>query len=95
MKQKITKTLAVLAAVTLGQAAVADTQGVTDTQVVFGSVNDLSGIFAAVGVPAVNGANLRFKQANDAGGVHGRMLSMWLKTTATNCPARCRAITSC
>ena len=74
MKQTIKHTLAVLLAVALGQAAVADTQGVTDTEIVFGSVNDLSGIFAAVGVPAVNGANLRFKQANDAGGVHGRML---------------------
>lgn len=52
----------------------ADTQGVSDTEVVLGSVNDLSGIFAAVGVPAVNGANLRFEEANAAGGVHGRQI---------------------
>jgi len=54
--------------------AMAQSQGVSDTEVVIGSVNDLSGIFAAVGVPAVNGANLRFDEVNAAGGVHGRQI---------------------
>ena len=58
----------------LAQAAMAQTQGVTDKEVVIGSVNDLSGIFAAIGVPAMNGASLRFEQANAAGGVHGRQI---------------------
>ena len=67
------KALAISAlALGLGGAAQAETQGVSATEVVVGSVNDLSGIFAAVGVPAVNGANLRFKEFNDAGGAHGR-----------------------
>lgn len=57
----------------LSQAA-AQTQGVSATEVVIGSVNDLSGIFAAVGVPAINGAQLRIDQANAAGGVHGRQI---------------------
>ncbi|MFT6459293.1 MAG: branched-chain amino acid transport system substrate-binding protein [Pseudophaeobacter arcticus] len=61
-------------ALTAGSAVQADSQGVTDSEVVFGSVNDLSGIFAAVGVPATNGANLRFEEANAAGGVHGRQI---------------------
>nr|WP_240931876.1 ABC transporter substrate-binding protein [Sedimentitalea sp. CY04] len=61
-------------AVGAGFAVQADTQGVSDTEVVIGSVNDLSGVFAAVGVPAVNGANLRFAEANAAGGVHGRQI---------------------
>lgn len=52
----------------------AQAQGVSETEVVLGSVNDLSGIFAAVGVPAVNGANLRFEEANANGGVHGRQI---------------------
>ena len=69
------KALAISAfALGMGGAAQAETQGVTPTEVVVGSVNDLSGIFAAVGVPAVNGANLRFKEVNDAGGVHGRKI---------------------
>jgi branched-chain amino acid transport system substrate-binding protein len=69
------KTLAASAlALGLAQAAVAQTQGVSATEVVVGSVNDLSGIFAAVGVPAINGANLRIDEANAAGGVHGRQI---------------------
>jgi branched-chain amino acid transport system substrate-binding protein len=70
------KALAISAlALGLGGAAQAETQGVSANEVVIGSVNDLSGIFAAVGVPAVNGANLRLKEANDAGGVHGRKIT--------------------
>lgn len=73
--KKLTKALAaaVFAAGLAGSAG-AETQGVSDDEVVFGSVNDLSGIFAAVGVPAVNGANLRFDEVNAAGGVHGRKI---------------------
>ena len=56
----------------LSQGAVSQTQGVSDTEVVIGSVQDMSGIFAAIGVPAMNGANMRFDEANAAGGVHGR-----------------------
>ncbi|MEX0320266.1 MAG: ABC transporter substrate-binding protein [Ruegeria sp.] len=52
----------------------AETQGVTDDEIVIGSVNDLSGIFAAVGVPAVKGANVVFDRVNAAGGVHGRKI---------------------
>ncbi len=68
--------IALAAALAFGIAgpAAAQTQGVSATEVVIGSVNDLSGIFAAVGVPAINGANLRFDQANAAGGVHGRKI---------------------
>ena len=70
----ISKTL-VTGALSLGLAGGAFAQqGVTATEVVIGSVNDLSGIFAAVGVPAINGANLRIEQANAAGGVHGRQI---------------------
>ncbi len=69
----LTTALAVGATALASQVA-AQTQGVTDSEVVIGSVNDLSGIFAAVGVPAVNGANLRFEEANSAGGVHGRQI---------------------
>ncbi|TDK46177.1 ABC transporter substrate-binding protein [Antarcticimicrobium luteum] len=73
--KKLTTVLAAAAlAAGLAGSAGAETQGVSDDEVVFGSVNDLSGIFAAVGVPAVNGANLRFDEVNAAGGVHGRKI---------------------
>ncbi|MFN3292151.1 MAG: ABC transporter substrate-binding protein [Gemmobacter sp.] len=73
MKRTITALAAGALALGLAQAS-AQTQGVSDTEVVIGSVNDLSGIFAAVGVPAINGAMLRIEQANAAGGVHGRQI---------------------
>jgi branched-chain amino acid transport system substrate-binding protein len=64
-----------ITAATLGLTGAAMAQqGITATEVVIGSVNDLSGIFAAVGVPAVNGANLKFDEVNAAGGVNGRMI---------------------
>ncbi|WP_323040848.1 ABC transporter substrate-binding protein [Gemmobacter sp.] len=74
MKGTIKALAAAALALGLAQGAAAQTQGVTDKEVVIGSVNDLSGIFAAIGVPAMNGASLRFEQANAAGGVHGRQI---------------------
>ena len=49
-------------------------QGVSDDEVVVGSVNDLSGVFAAFGVPAVAGAQMVFDEVNAAGGIHGRTI---------------------
>lgn len=73
MKKTLT-TLAAATALTAAGLAHAETQGVTDTEIVIGAVNDLSGIFAAVGVPATKGANLYFDKVNEAGGVHGRKI---------------------
>ncbi len=55
-----------------GSVSLAATQGVTDTEVVVGSLNDLSGPFAAFGVPATKAAQLYFDEINANGGVHGR-----------------------
>lgn len=74
MKTLMTTLMGGAMALGLSQAALAQTQGVTDNEIVIGSVNDLSGIFAAVGVPAINGANLKINEVNEAGGVHGRQI---------------------
>ncbi|WP_425043690.1 ABC transporter substrate-binding protein [Primorskyibacter sp. S87] len=69
------KTLAAATALTAAATMTqAETQGVTDDEVIIGAVSDLSGIFAAVGVPAVKGANVYFDKVNEAGGVHGRKI---------------------
>ena len=47
-------------------------RGVTDTEIVIGSQNDLSGPAGLLGAEAVNGARLRFEEVNAAGGIHGR-----------------------
>jgi len=71
MRNLITSLAAVALTATIASA---ETQGVTDDEIVIGSVNDLSGIFAAVGVPATKGANVVFDRVNAAGGVHGRTI---------------------
>ncbi|WP_420587143.1 ABC transporter substrate-binding protein [Ruegeria sp.] len=71
----VIKGLATAAAFTASATlAAAETQGVTDDEIVIGSVSDLSGIFAAVGVPATKGANVVFDRVNADGGVHGRTI---------------------
>ena len=73
--RKLIKRLATATALTASATlASAQTQGVTDDEIVIGSVNDLSGIFAAVGVPATKGANVVFDRVNAEGGVHGRTI---------------------
>lgn len=74
MKNLIQNVVAATALTAAASLAHAETQGVSDTEILLGSVNDLSGIFAAVGVPAVKGANLYFDKVNAAGGVHGRTI---------------------
>lgn len=69
------KTLIVAgAAVALAAGASAQTRGVTDSEIRIGGAHDLSGVFAAVSTPAVNGANLYFDEVNANGGVHGRQI---------------------
>ena len=49
-------------------------RGVADSEIRLGGAHDLSGVFAAVSNPALNGANLYFDEVNEAGGVHGRKI---------------------
>ena len=49
-------------------------RGVTDTEIVIGSQNDLSGPAGLLGADAVDGARLRFEEVNAAGGIHGRQI---------------------
>lgn len=84
--------LAAACAFGLSAAAQADTQGVTDTEVIIGAANDLSGIFAAIGVPSVQGAQLRIDEANAAGGVHGRQIRYIVEDHAYQLPRASQAL---
>ncbi len=71
------KLLTTLAATLLATgAAVAEQQGVTDTEIVLGSHNDMSGPFAAFGAPSMQAAQMYFDEVNEAGGVHGRKIKL-------------------
>ena len=56
--------------------AISETQGVTDTEVLIGSNQDMSGPFAAFGALAVQAAKIYFDEINAAGGVHGRQIRL-------------------
>ncbi|MXZ43461.1 MAG: ABC transporter substrate-binding protein [Gammaproteobacteria bacterium] len=53
---------------------VLETTGVSDDEVVFGTHTDLSGPISIYGTESVNGVRMRFDEANEQGGVHGRTI---------------------
>ncbi|MEL6968041.1 MAG: ABC transporter substrate-binding protein [Pseudomonadota bacterium] len=77
--------IAALAASTALTSASAE-QGVTDTEVLIGSNNDLSGIFAAFGAPATKAAQLVFDEVNAKGGIHGRKIRFIVEDHAYQMP---------
>ena len=50
--------------------------GVTDKEIVIGAIMDLSGPVVSLGLPIKNAMNLKVKEVNDAGGIHGRKLRL-------------------
>lgn len=75
----------VVSALLAATPALAD-QGVSDDEVVIGSVGDLSGIFASFGAPAVAGARLHFDEVNAAGGIHGRTIRFVVEDSSYQMP---------
>ena len=69
-----------------GGAEAAAVDGVTDTEVVFGTHSDLTGPIAIWGVGIVNGLRMRFDEANAAGGVHGRQLRLVVEDSQYQIP---------
>jgi len=51
-------------------------EGVTDTEIVLGSQQDLSGPAVAFGVAVKNGLEMRVREINEAGGIHGRKIKL-------------------
>jgi branched-chain amino acid transport system substrate-binding protein len=74
-------TLALAIAAT-GNALAADQRGVSKDEVVFGTIQDLSGPIAGYGKQARNGMQLRVDEANEQGGVYGRKLRLVVEDSA-------------
>ena len=49
-------------------------RGVTDTEIVIGTITDLSGVTAVQGVNNSDAIRMAFDEANEKGGVHGRKI---------------------
>ncbi len=74
--------MAAAALAALAGGAIAQTQGVTDTDIVLGTHIDLSGPVAPA-MPALrNGTQMRFDEANEKGGVHGRKIRFIVEDNA-------------
>lgn len=68
---------ALAAAIVLAGTAVAqETQGVTKSEVLIGTIQDLSGPLAGYGKQARNGMLLRVEEANEQGGLYDRKLKL-------------------
>ncbi|WPG36304.1 ABC transporter substrate-binding protein [Variovorax sp. EBFNA2] len=77
MKTRRTGLAAAWLAAALPLAAGAQaTQGVSKTEVVVGTIQDLSGPIAAFGKETVNGMNMRIEEFNAAGGTAGRKIRL-------------------
>jgi branched-chain amino acid transport system substrate-binding protein len=59
-----------------GALAQDKTQGVTKTEILIGTIQDLSGPVSAYGKQARNGLQLRIDEINEQGGIHGRKLRL-------------------
>lgn len=72
--KNITK-YAALSALSLSVAGMASAEtGVTDTEILIGSVTALSGPASVWGVGGTAGARMKFDEVNAAGGIHGRQI---------------------
>jgi ABC-type branched-subunit amino acid transport system substrate-binding protein len=56
--------------------------GVTDTEIIIGTHQDLSGPIAGWGTQVKMGMEMRVKEINDAGGIHGRMIKLIVEDSA-------------
>ncbi len=74
-----------------GSDAAPATRGVTDTEIVLGTHTDVSGPTAIWGVGSINAARMRFDEANEAGGVHGRKIRFVVEDTSYEIPRAMQA----
>ena len=62
--------------IAMHSVANAQTQGVSKTEILVGTIQDLSGPLAGYGKQARNGMLLRIDEVNEQGGIHGRKLKL-------------------
>src|SRR3989338_908291 len=60
----------------LAGSARAETQGVSQTEIVLGTHLDLTGPIASWGIPIKNGMAMKVEEINRSGGIHGRKIRL-------------------
>ena len=76
----------------MGRGALAEQQGVTDTEIVIGTTTDLSGVTAIQGVNNANAVRMVFDEANAKGGVNGRKIHYIVEDMQYQVPRAVQAI---
>ncbi len=90
---RLRQLLAAASLVMLATGAMAQTsQGVTDKEIVIGTVTDLSGVTAVQGVNNSNAVRLAFDEANAKGGVNGRKIHYIVEDSQYQVPRAVQAI---
>src|ERR1700716_4159312 len=85
-------TVAVGLAWTALPAAAAEQRGVTDTEIVIGTITDLSGVTAVQGVNNSDAVRMAFDEANEKGGVNGRKIKYIVEDNQYQVPRAVQAM---
>jgi branched-chain amino acid transport system substrate-binding protein len=92
MKRHLAVGVAVVAvALAAVAAAQSDNRGITKTEIVLGMHTDLSGPAATYGVSSSNAVKMRFDEANEKGGIHGRKIRLIVEDTQYQVPRAVQA----
>ena len=89
---RTTSVVFAVAAIAMASGAMAQTRGVTATEVTFGMPTDLSGPAATYGVSSANAVRMRFDEVNEAGGIFGRKINIIIEDHAYQVP---KAVQAC
>ena len=91
---RVAQALAVVSVATLASGAIAaePQQGVTDTEILIGTITDLSGVAAVQGVNNSNAVRLAFDEVNEKGGINGRKIRYIVEDNQYQVPRTVQAI---
>jgi branched-chain amino acid transport system substrate-binding protein len=88
-----TRLLAAASLSMLAFGASAETQrGVTDTEILIGTITDLSGVTAVQGVNNANAVRLAFDEVNEKGGINGRKIHYIVEDSQYQVPRAVQAM---
>ena len=90
----LSQALSVVIVSVLGSASFAEepTHGVTDTEIIIGTVTDLLGVTAIQGVNNANAIRLLFDEANAKGGINGRKIRYIVEDSQYQVPRAVQAM---
>ena len=72
-------TIGLFAATFVASLALAQSQGISKTEIVIGTIQDLSGPIAAFGKQSRNGIQMRVDEVNEKNGINGRKFKLMVE----------------